>query len=350
MIGTPINVRKEMININIIGTKEIGEMPISILNITINIDNKHIHLGEFYVDYIEEIDDEFYSYIYNLLIEHADSIIFENNRYIGTNDDIISLFGNDFENENLTEMYSEFMEMDKDTKEYKKYSRFFELYFHSHKISDTIRKIYLDKNNFSILEFENLDYEIKKEFSNPMNELVEEMEQEEMLERLDSIKETNEYLKKELELIEEIIEKIENIIKVKEKNYDIRVSAKKLEAKLSSMSIFDRRKKEIKSSLNALNSSIIKVDIEKEKEEIRQLFSNYATLYKDSKGLGILFDNMPLGDIIYILKDLYKKKLSNYNQLKKEEIELEEKTNGYIDNTIDISDLYERVEMVKTKE
>ena len=348
MVVMPNNKVKENLNINIIGNKEIEGKSISVLNITVNINNKIIPLGEFYVDYIEEISEDYYEYMYSLLIEDIDNIIFENNRYIGSSQEIKDFLQGD--DENITEIYLEFIEMEKNTKEYKKYSRFFELYFHSHKIPDSIKKIFLDKNNKSILDYENLDHEIKKEFSNSMNELIEQMEQEEMLVKLEDIKSKEECLKNELELIKEIIDRIQSLISQKEKNHKIKLSMQELEMKLAKMHIFDKRKKEIKNSLNVLDSSIVKIDIAKEKGKIRELISNYSSLYAEPKGLELLFDSMSLGDILYIIKDLYEKKLNIYDRILEEENELIEKTTGYVDNTIDISDLYDRLETSKTKE
>lgn len=327
-----------------IGTKEIDENSISILNISIKKQNSICNLGDFYIPYKESLSDEDINYIAKNIIENVDEIIFENNRCIGIE------IENNFNDENIKDIYSEFLEMDENSIDYKRYSRFLDLYFNSHFIPDSIRKMYLDKANTSILDYDDLDSEIRKCFITSMEDLISEDEQIELQNSLDSLNISIIDKEKELLCIKEIIDKIENILNIKNENHRIKESIVCLEKKLNELSFFEKGRKEIKLSIKNLENQIIPMNISDERRKIKECFDKYASLYNDARGLKVLFDSLTLGDILCILCDIYHAKTDIYNNLVSRKDELVKKIDDYAGSSIDISDLYERLDKTKVKE
>jgi len=333
--------------IKILEKKEVNRNMVSILNISIKKDNDICDLGEFYIPYKESFSKEDINLISKKIIEDADDIIFENNRYIGEDTFQMSTTMID---ENLNEIYLEFSEMDKNSSEYIKYSRFLDLYFNSHKIPDSIRKIFLVKNSSSILDYNDLDSKIRSEFSTSMVELISEDEQNKSLRSLEAVNESIIDIENELTILKEIIDKIESILKIKDENHRTITTISDLENKLSNLGLFDKTRRELKNSIKNLRDSIVEINIAEERKKIKESFEKYASLYNDSMGLNILFDNLTLGDTLCILKDIYNRKSEVCDKLINKKDALMQITSNYVDNSIDISDLYDRLEKSRIKE
>ena len=74
------------------------------------------------------------------------------------------------------------------------------------------------------------------------------------------------------------------------------------------------------------------------------MYSNYASMYGDSRGILVIFDNLSLEDILNVLNDIYKVKKMSYDKLTKKQELLKEQISSYNEENIDISDLYDRLE------
>lgn len=338
-----MNVHEVVYNDNLFIIKVIGKVSkakLTILNITMNRDNNSINLGNFYTKFPKLVSPDYMNKFIKNLIDNIDEIIFKNNRYVGEK---VKIDTNSIDNI-LGEIYFEFLNKEKDSYEYIKYSYFLELYFNGHSVPDSMKKLFLQKENKSILDYDDIENAIKSEFCGSMGLLKLENDYECNLKELDKL--NNELMIKgeEIDLLLSMINKIKGVIDTiceNEKNSDL---IDELEIKLKNTSIFDKSRKEIKESLNNLINYIVPVDVESEKKELFKMYSNYASIYEDTRGILVLFDNLSLEDILNILNDIYKVRKLSYDKLAKKQDVLKEKISNYNEESIDISDLYDRLE------
>ena len=338
-----LNVHEVVYNGNLFIVKVIGKVSkskLTILNIVMNRNNHSINLGNFYTKLPKLVSTDYMNKFIKNLVNNIDEVIFKNNRYVGEKAKTdINMIDN-----TLGEIYSEFLSKEKDSFEYIKYSYFLELYFNGHSIPDSMKKIFLKSNNKSILDYDDIENAIKSEFCGSMGLLKLENDYECNLKELDKL--NNELMLKdeEIDLILSMINKIKGVMNTiceNEKNSDL---IDELEIKLKNTSIFDKTRKEIKASLKNLINYIVPVDIESERRELFKMYSNYASMYGDSRGILVIFDNLSLVDILNVLNDIYKVKKMSYDKLTKKQELLKEQISSYNEENIDISDLYDRLE------
>ena len=338
-----LNVHEVVYNDNLFIIKVIGKVSkskLTILNITMNICNNSINLGNFYTKFPKLVNDDYiYKFIKNL-VDNIDEIIFKNNRYVGEK---VKIDTNSTDNI-LGEIYSEFLNKEKDSYEYIKYSYFLELYFNGHSIPDSMKKVFLQRKNKSILDYDDIESAIKSEFFGSIGLLKLENDYECNIKELDKLNNKLMLKDEEIDLILSMINKIKGVMNTiceNEKNSDL---IDELEIKLKNTSIFDKSRKEIKASLKNLVNYIVPVDLEFEKKDLFNMYSNYASMYGDSRGILVIFDNLSLVDILNVLNDIYKVKKMSYDKLTKKQELLKEQISSYNEENIDISDLYDRLE------
>ena len=338
-----MNVHEVVYNDNLFIIKVIGKVSkskLTILNVTMNRCNNSINLGNFYTKFPKLVNHDYiYKFIKNL-VDNIDEIIFKNNRHV---DEKVKIDINSTDNI-LGEIYSEFLNKEKDSYEYIKYSYFLELYFNGHSIPDSMRKLFLQKENKSILDYDDIENAIKSEFCGSMGLLKLENDYECNLKELDKL--NNELIIKgeEIDLLLSMINKIKCVIDTScenEKNSDL---INEIKIKLKKKNIFDKYRKKIKTYLKNIIYYIVPVDVEFEKKELFKMYSNYASIYEDTRGILVLFDNLSLEDILNILNDIYKVRKLSYDKLTKKQDVLKEKISNYNEESIDISDLYDRLE------
>ena len=332
--------------IDVVDKKNILNKDLNILNITIKNKDYSFNLGNFYTALPYLISDEYmFNFIRNL-VNNIDEIIFKCNRYIGDNDDIKKKCKNEsLVDKVLEQIYIEFLEIDKKTKEYIKYSRFLELYFYGHNIPDGIREIYLKRRNKSILDFNNVDEYIKQSFNCNISDLKEESDYKNNLILLDELKNDLKIKEEELNILDNIISLVESVIDKYKENNTINLNIEDLECKLKSISFFDKNRNSIKNKLRNLKEGVIKIDVLEEREKIYEEYKNYSLVYGDKHGVLLLFDKLEFNDILSLLENVFSSKRSIYLDVLNKINTLTEEIEGYNDNTVDISDLYERLEV-----
>lgn len=338
-----LNVHEVVYNGNLFIVKVIGKVSkskLTILNITMNRNNHSINLGNFYTKLPKLVSIDYMNKFIKNLVNNIDEVIFKNNRYVGEK---VKTDINTIDN-TLGEIYSEFLSKEKDSFEYIKYSYFLELYFNGHSIPDSMKKIFLERSNKSILDYDDIESAIKSEFCGSMGLLKLENDYECNLKELDKLNNKLMLKDEEIDLILSMINKIKGVMNTiceNEKNSDL---IDELEIKLKNTSIFDKSRKEIKASLKNLVNYIVPVDLEFEKKDLFNMYSNYASMYGDSRGILVIFDNLSLEDILNVLNDIYKVKKMSYDKLTKKQELLKEQISSYNEENIDISDLYDRLE------
>lgn len=338
-----LNVHEVVYNGNLFIVKVIGKVSkskLTILNITMNRNNHSINLGNFYTKLPKLVSIDYMNKFIKNLVNNIDEVIFKNNRYVGEK---VKTDINTIDN-TLGEIYSEFLSKEKDSFEYIKYSYFLELYFNGHTIPDSMKKIFLERSNKSILDYDDIEKEIKSEFFGSIGLLKLENDYECNIKELDKLNNKLMLKDEEIDLILSMINKIKGVMNTiceNEKNSDL---IDELEIKLKNTSIFDKSRKEIKASLKNLVNYIVPVDLEFEKKDLFNMYSNYASMYGDSRGILVIFDNLSLEDILNVLNDIYKVKKMSYDKLTKKQDILKEQISSYNEENIDISDLYDRLE------
>ena len=339
-----MNVHEVVYNDKVFIIKVIGKLSktkLTILNVIMNISNRSINLGNFYAKLPKLVDTDYMNIFIKNLIDNIDEVIFKNNRYIGKTRTKLDI---NYKDKILGEIYNEFLNKEKNSYDYIKYSYFLELYFNGHSIPDSIKREFLAKKNKSILDFIDLEEEIKSEFCGSIGLLKLERDYEYNLEKLDKLNNELELKEKEINLLIPMIEKVNKVIETICENDKNSGLIDELEIKLKNTSIFDKSRKEIKSSLKNLVNYIVPVDIEYEKKELFTMYSYYTSMYEDSRGLFVIFDNLSLEDISNVLNDIYKTKKISYDKLAKKRDVLKKKISSYDEESIDISDLYDRLE------
>ena len=328
--------------VDVIGKKN----DLNIINITIRNNDYSFNLGNFYTALPYVIDD---NYMFNFtkdLVNNIDKIIFECNRYIGDdNDKIAECVNESLTDKRLTEIYTEFIKMKNKTSEYIKYARFLELYFYSHNIPDGIRKVYLDKVNKSILDFKDVDDKIKLSFRCDISDLKNERCYKQNLYLIDELKKNLKIKEEELNILNNIISIVEGVLNKYKENDNINLNIESLENELKSINFFDKNRNMVKNKLRNLKGSVIEIDVNLEREKIYEEYKNYSLIYGDKHGMLLLFDKLEFSDILSLLENVFSSKKSIYLEVLSKINELKEEIDGYDDKAIDISDLYERLEV-----
>lgn len=338
-----LNVHEVVYNGNLFIVKVIGKVSkskLTILNITMNRNNHSINLGNFYTKLPKLVSTDYIFKFIKNLVDNIDEIIFNNDRYVGER---VKNHTNSTDNI-LGEIYTEFLNKEKDSCEYIKYSYFLELYFNGHSIPDSMKKVFLKRENKSILDYDDIENVIKSEFCGNIWLLKLENDYDCNLKELDKLNNELVIKKEEINLLLSMINKnkgVMNTICENEKNSNL---IDELEIRLKNTSVFDKSRKDIKASLKNLVNYIVPVDLEAEKKDLFNMYSNYASMYGDSRGILVIFDNLSLEDILNVLNDIYKVKKMSYDKLTKKQELLKEKISSYNEENIDISDLYDRLE------
>lgn len=324
--------------IDVIGKKD----NLNIINITRKNKDYSFNLGNFYTELPYLVSEEDMFNLTKNLVDNIDKIIFEKNRCIGDIKDEINKKSNiDVE---LEKIYTEFIGMEKNTKEYAKYARFLELYFYGHNIPDGIRYLYLKRKNKSILDYKNVDESIKYSFRYNIADLKEESEYKNNVILVEELKSDLKIKENELEMLNNIISFVTSIVNKIKENDNISLTMEDLECKLKSISFFDKKRNKIKNKLKDLKSEVVDINIEDSRKKIYEEYLNYSNIYGDKHGMLVLFDKLEIDDILSLLESVFSSKEKVYlNELEKIN-SLNEEISNYDDNTVDISDLYERLE------
>lgn len=319
----------------------INDINVKVFELNITKDDHLIELGNFYSDI--NIEDNI-----GYLIDNIDDIMLNNNRYLGNNEFILSyLEEHSYNNININDIYVEYVA--KDNIDIKKYSRFLELYFCNHEITDNIRKIFLEKENKKVLDYYDIDSKIKEDFNGSIGDIKLEKDHEIDIKTLNKINSKKNVLNDEINLLNEIINIINNLFKSLKTNYDINILIKKKIDELDKMSFFDKKRKNLKIEINNLESKLNANELVRIKSELNEKMKEYAISFKDSYGLNTLFKNIDLSEFLVIIKDIFKRKKSSFDKLDEESIELVNKINKYENYEIDLTDLYDRINSNKVK-
>jgi len=320
------------------------------LEITIKKKNNQIiNLGCFYAVFDKNIRDEEYNKIISKVLKNIDTIVFDNYRYIGNftkelieDEEIIkALKEKNYkqEDEELGKIYSEYLNIVKSKKEYKNYSCFLEIYlYQKHYIPDSIKQIYLLNKGKKILNYDNLDEEILKDFmGNTYEPNVKNIKQNntEIKKLEDELNDIN----KELDILngfiksKNIIVNIDMIILTLEnKKEQIDKSINKIKMPI----IGHIRKSKLLKIKGNIDKDILKLKDTKD-ESIESLALDIKNVYKNIK---------ITKDLSYIKSELSKlnKSLNNKKDKVEKQIEYLEKDNEKCNkNEIDLSMFYERI-------
>lgn len=328
------------VTINKIDEITINDKSLDVLDITIDNGNL-INLGRFYSDIILNDNIEYF-------IENLDKIMLQNCRYIGTDEDVINyLLVHTKNNIIIRDMYLEYINTPLSSPQYEKYRRFFELYFCNNEVPDEIKEVFLQKEGKKVLDYTDIDSEIKKEFNGSIGRITVEKEHELDIKECNKLKLKLDSVTNEVYLLEKIINKINEIIDTINLNVSINRQIEEIYQQMDGMFIFDKRKKKSKLEINILKEKIIPINLKDAKDDIKKLINEYAISFNDSYGLNILCDNMSFGDLLTIISDIHKNKLDICNKTSEKYKNLSEKLNNYDGCVVDISDLYERINKVK---
>lgn len=341
-----VDYKDNLYIIDVVGKKNILNNDLNILSITLKNKDYSFNLGNFYTELPYLVTDEYILNFIKNLVDNIDDIIFKCNRYVGENDNIKDglRIKNKIDNE-LEKIYIEFIKTKKNTKEYIKYSRFLELYFYGHNIPDGIRYLYLKKKNKSILDYKNIDESIKYSFRYSISDLKEESDYKKNKLLLEELSYDLNIKEEELNVLNNVISFVEDIVKKIKDNEEINLSIEDFECKLGTISFFDKNRNIIKNKLRNLKSEVVEIDIEEARKKIYEEYMNYANTYGDKHGVLVLFDKLNFDDILSLLESVFSSKKSTYSNLLNKINALNEEIQGYNDNTVDISDLYDRLEV-----
>ncbi len=320
------------------------------LEITIKKKNNQIiNLGCFYVVFDKNIRDEEYNKIISKVLKNIDTIVFDNYRYIGNftkelieDEEIIkALKEKNYkqEDEELGKIYSEYLNTAKSKIEYKNYSCFLEIYlYQKHYIPDSIKQIYLLNKGKKILNYDNLDEEILKDFSgNTYEPNVKNIEHNNI--DIKNLEDELNDINKELDILngfiksKNIIVNIDMIILTLEnKKEQIGKSINKIKMPI----IGHIRKSKLLKIKGNIEKDILKLKDTKD-ESIESLALDIKKVYKNIK---------ITKDLSYIKLELSKlnKAVNNKKDKVEKQIENLEKDNEKCNkNEMDLSMFYERI-------
>jgi len=314
----------------------------------------NIHLGNFYIKLPKLLDEVELHTVVKYLIDNIDFIIFENDRYVGNlvngsiekDDDVKEKLSEKFfnySNEELGNIYTEFLSFDPNSKDNEKYSRFLELYFYSHPIPDSIKGIFLGRKRHSLLYYDDLDYEIKRDFCGKYK-TSGISDYEHNLKLLEEIKFEIESTIKEIYILENILTGINDLLLRTKNNIELQSEIDSIESKLKNMRFFDRGKRDQKEKLNKLKKLVEPLNADMEKNLLKEKINNYADEFKDAQGLISLFDTLSIENLRIVINELYETKCKSHSRLVNTYNDVFDTVEYQKQNQIDISDLYERID------
>lgn len=294
------------------------------LDIIISNNNEKYEYNNYYI----KIDHEILLSIdiVKEIISNLYQITFFNHRFIGEvinerNKTIIT--SNRFVEEQLnkknaiSDIYSKYLEYNKDDDYKLKYEAFFEVYFSTHSIPDSIRKEYV-KDSSNLFDISSIDLEIKKGFKGKAQQFAfrtEELEKE--YEQLKSKVEDNTNIDNRIKICKHILDKINEIEKknnaynkiIEERNNISKDKALTIILKLNKKNALNKKIKFIESRFN-YNKEIDKLKTYIKEKTKDDLISDY---------------DISIDDIRKEIKKCVKKlnlKLSKINKHNEEEMNL----------------------------
>lgn len=339
---------------------EYSHEALNILEVIITKDNNQLFLGNFYSQLPKTLFNEELELLVMKIVDDLDIIMFDKYRFIGTfNDGVFedsediseALFNKLFKHdEELNQIYIEFMKMKKDTKEHNKYAHFLELYFNSHSIPDSIKGTYLKKKRSRMLDYEDLDYEIKRDFVGNVYESTGASNYEKNLLELEEIKKELLPMVDELKGLEELLDIIESMISRLDNNKAVKKSINALEQELENSGVFSSKRKELKMRIRELEDKFVKINIKEERRALKEkIHDKYVSINPEFSDVLKLFDTSSLEDIETFIKEIYNTRCDRYNDLRDKYDTVYEKVEYHESNEVDISDLYERLDDSKIK-
>lgn len=309
-----------------------------------------INLGDLYARLPKTINERIEKTLSKKIINEIDDITFNKYRYLGNytediidEDKLIESLKDKLitkEDINLGNIYSEFLELNEvnNKKEYRNYSCFLEFYLHGKtSIPDIMKKIYLERNNKTILETDNIDSEIRKTFSGNMYTSHEK----DINKNVGNIKDIEIELisnEKDLDLIEQFIKALNLIDKLD-------VIVKKLEDDLYKMFIKEERIPKIFIiSKKNIKNKILK-NIKNYKKALETKDECYDSLKKD---ISISFPKLKIKDLnsrelLDKLKNYNRSLLLNKGKVINKKQSLQEKNEELRKDELDLEYFFDRI-------
>lgn len=316
---------KEQINVMI--SKK--SFKINVLDVLIyDKENKLKYSGIFYAHLPKLLSKKDESKLAKILICNINEVIKNNSRYLGNiektskkqdNEVIEKLkdkFIDSFIEKELEKIYLEYLSINRKEDEisYRNYSCFLEIYFNSHPIPDCIKIIYSENERMNMLEFDDIEREIKNKFAGntyesneseifKQSELRLKLEEEYKFINNDLYAVSN--LIKKSDTLKQLIDRFQNgsdeIEDLEKTLSNIKLPIFSKDAKNIKNEIYDKKKRETNLSVNIINKLNI---IQKEIDD------RFHGLIEDIYLLDI--------DNIYIkLIDLKNKIINNKNKIEK---------------------------------
>lgn len=330
---------------------------LSILEVVVTKKNGSVvYLGDFYGLLPKVLSNDEISKMISYLMDNIDYILYENSGFIGVfdgkevtlNDKITAVLRRKMNNSSeleLKNIYEEYMSMKKDTKEHVKYAHFLELYFNSHKIPDSIVGSYLGKRRKSILDYDDVSCEIKKDFNMNVYDSTSTYEYENNLELLSKLNiEINEKVE-ELKVLDSFINKIDDLLMFQNNNIKTKKEIGTIEQELDELKMFDKRKKELKQRLKELKNGFIKIDMVKVRDELKvDISERYTSKYADTHGIIALYDRLSLEDLYQVFNEIHSVRERQHLRLLDKYNNVSEMVHYHEENFVDIGDLYDRVD------
>lgn len=359
-----VNYKGMSISINVINnmyvTYDYGTEQLLGLEVIVNKKNGNtIYLGNFYVKMPKIVSQNEIEVLSKYLIDNIDYILYENSRFIGIlenekisdNKDLANAVDKKINKENdkeLKKIYDEFFKTSSNSKEHEKYSRFLELYFNSHTIPDSIVGTYLSKRRKSILDYDDINYEIKRDFSMNMYDSDSTYEYENNLQLLNDLNISINSIVEEIKILEIIINRISDAESFIRNNNEIAMDIEKTNDELRNKKFFDRGKKELKVKLKNLKKGIIDFDEDLEKKRIKKkIEEEYTSKYEESKGLLDLINKLSFSEIKDVFIEIYDTRVKQHTKLVNRYNSIYDRVCYHQENHIDISELYDRIDKTK---
>lgn len=313
-----------------------------------------LYFGNLYSKLPKTMTEEEITKLVKNIVDNLDEIVFDKEKYVGffhdeVEEDIISALKSKYKSksdEELGNIYLEFLNTKKDPKEHYSYSLFLEAYFASNPIPDSVKKVFLERKRDKILDYTDLDYEIKRDFSDNICESYgtrSDYDQNKI--NLLEIKKEITSLIPYLEGLEEIIDKINELLSKLEHNKKIKGEIILVENEIEQEGLFSRKKGELKKKLKEVQNKLIPVNIREERELLRKLIEEkYVSKDIEFKDILKLFDNTSLENIKMMLTEIYNAKVDRYNDLKNRYDSIYGEIEYYERNEVNLESFYERVD------
>lgn len=329
-----------------------------VLEVTVEKPNGNtLYLGDFYGGLPKTLTEEEIYKLVEKLIDNIDYILYDSSRFIGVltdgeikdNKDItdaLSIKNFNPREEELKNIYLEFLRFTSGTKEHNKYSHFLELYFNTKPVSDSIRGEYLKKRRKSILDYDDIDYEIKRDFSSNVYESTGASNYENNLRKLEALKE-------EIKALDIVITNLEELLKVEggivgkmSTNKAIKSKIAEIEQTLSESkpNLFDAKRRRLKVELKELKGRLLPINVNDEKLMLK---SEALVRYPE---IAPMIDIYSFKEIESATDEVYKSKCSERNNKVTEYNRIYGEVTYHEENVVDIEDLYDRVDKPFTKE